>query len=118
MDAWWCNLQDKTSVYMAKRLMFTNHRFTIGGLGDALAVVVNRHYRNRVLCRVSKTLGKGYFTLGKEHSANISSGKGSLSSTFFGHSAKTLPSIKKHSAKKNTRQIKNEKIKKNSKTFF
>jgi hypothetical protein len=23
------------------------------------------HYRNRVLCRVSKTLGKGYFTLGK-----------------------------------------------------
>jgi hypothetical protein len=27
------------------------------------------HYRNRVLCRVSKTLGKGYFTLGKVHSA-------------------------------------------------
>jgi hypothetical protein len=23
------------------------------------------HYRNRVLCRVSKTLDKGYFTLGK-----------------------------------------------------
>jgi hypothetical protein len=23
------------------------------------------HYQNRVLCRVSKTLGKGYFTLGK-----------------------------------------------------
>jgi hypothetical protein len=23
------------------------------------------HYRNRVLCRVSKTLGKGYFPLGK-----------------------------------------------------
>jgi hypothetical protein len=23
------------------------------------------HYRNCVLCRVSKTLGKGYFTLGK-----------------------------------------------------
>jgi hypothetical protein len=23
------------------------------------------HYRNRVLCRVSKTLGKDYFTLGK-----------------------------------------------------
>jgi hypothetical protein len=23
------------------------------------------HYRNRVLCRVSKTLGKGHFTLGK-----------------------------------------------------
>lgn len=48
MDAWWCNLQDKTSVYMAKRLMFTNHRFTIGGLGDALAVVVNRQRREYI----------------------------------------------------------------------
>jgi hypothetical protein len=46
-------------------------------------------------------------TLGKEHSANISSAKGSLPSAFFGHSAKNLPSVKKHSAKKNTRQIKN-----------
>jgi hypothetical protein len=26
---------------------------------------LDEHYRNRVLCRVSKTLGKGYFTLGK-----------------------------------------------------
>jgi hypothetical protein len=79
------------------------------------------HYRNRVLCRVFKTLGKGYFMLGKKHSANISSAKGSLSSVFFfGHSAKTfpsvkkhlgktLPSVKKHLAKKNTRQIKNRK---------
>jgi hypothetical protein len=25
----------------------------------------NKHYRNRVLCRVSKTLGKGHFTLDK-----------------------------------------------------
>jgi hypothetical protein len=25
----------------------------------------NKHYRNHVLCRVSKTLGKGYFTLDK-----------------------------------------------------
>jgi hypothetical protein len=40
-------------------------------------------YRNRVLCRVSKTLVKGYFTLGKEHSAKISSAKGSLLSAFF-----------------------------------
>jgi hypothetical protein len=38
---------------------------------------------------VSKTLGKGYFTLGKafalgkEHSAKISSAKGSLPSVFF-----------------------------------
>jgi hypothetical protein len=26
---------------------------------------MDMHYRNRVLCRVSKTLGKGYFTIGK-----------------------------------------------------
>jgi hypothetical protein len=34
---------------------------------------------------VSKTLGKGYFTFGKgkEHSAQISSAKGSLPSAFF-----------------------------------
>jgi hypothetical protein len=41
------------------------------------------HCRNRVLCRVFKTLGKSYFTLGKEHSAKISSAKGSLQSVFF-----------------------------------
>jgi hypothetical protein len=63
------------------------------------------HYRNRVLCRVSKTLGKGYFTLGK----------GFFVEYFF---SDTLPSVEKHSIKKNTRQIKNRKIKKNSKTFF
>jgi hypothetical protein len=38
---------------------------------------------------------------------------------FFGHSAKTLPSVKKHSAKKNTRQIKKiEKIKKKQQNIF
>jgi hypothetical protein len=72
------------------------------------------HYRNRIFCRVSN----GYFTLDKslpsvtldkKHSANILSAKGSLSSTFFGHSAKTLPSVEKQSAKKSTRQIKNYK---------
>jgi hypothetical protein len=41
----------------------------------------NTHYRNRVLCRVSKTLGKGF--AGKEHSAKISSAKGSLPNAFF-----------------------------------
>jgi hypothetical protein len=30
-----------------------------------LPSTLHPHYRNRVLCRVSKTLGKGYFTLGK-----------------------------------------------------
>jgi hypothetical protein len=28
--------------------------------------IYNIHYRNRVICRVSKILGKCYFTLGKE----------------------------------------------------
>ena len=72
-------------------------------------------------------IGKGFFadyffrTLGKDftecrkapgkekHSANILSANGSLPSTFFGHSAKTLPSVEKHPAKKNTRQIKDRK---------
>jgi hypothetical protein len=59
--------------------------------GGGQLVDEDNHYRNRVLCRVSKTLGKGYFTLGKgfaetlgkEHSAKISSAKGSLPSAFF-----------------------------------
>jgi hypothetical protein len=37
-------------------------------------------------------------TLGKKYSANILSAKSSLPSTFFGHSAKTLSSLEKHSA--------------------
>jgi hypothetical protein len=36
------------------------------------------HYRNRVLCRVSKTLGKGYFILGKCYI-----GKGFFAEYFF-----------------------------------
>jgi hypothetical protein len=71
---------------------------------------------------VSKTLGKeslSSVTLDKKHSANILSAKGSLPSTFFGHSAKTLTSVEKHSAKKKTRQIKNrKKFKKTAKHFF
>jgi hypothetical protein len=53
---------------------------------------------------------------GKEYSA-----KGSLPSIFFVHSANTLPSVEKHSIKKNTRQIKNHKPrppKKEQKQFF
>jgi hypothetical protein len=37
-----------------------------------------KHYRNHVLCRVSKTLGKNHFTLNKKYLANILSAKGSL----------------------------------------
>jgi hypothetical protein len=40
------------------------------------------HYRTQLLCRVSQTLGKGYFTLGKERSANCTSATASLPSTF------------------------------------
>jgi hypothetical protein len=63
---------------------------------------------------VSKTLGKGYFTLGKEHSADILSAKGSLPSTFFGDFAECRKALGK---KKNTRQIKNRKNKKTAKHF-
>jgi hypothetical protein len=59
------------------------------------------HYRNRVLYRVSKTFGKVYFTLGKAFvKCNIRKktlGKKFFAEYFFfGHSAKTLPSVKKH----------------------
>jgi hypothetical protein len=74
------------------------------------------------LCRVSKTLDKGYFTLGKDfaecNTRQRTLGKRFFAEYFFGHSAKTLASVKKHSTKKNTRQIKNRKILKNSKTIF
>jgi DNA modification methylase len=63
------------------------------------------HYRNRVLCRVSKTLGKGYFTLGKDFM-----GKGFFAEYFF----RAL-----YRVSKNTRQIKNRKnLKKQQNIFF
>jgi hypothetical protein len=75
------------------------------------------HYRNRVLCRVSKTLGKGYFTLG--NSAKISSAKGSLPSAFFRTLGKDFAECQKALGKKKTLgKLRIEKIKKNSKTFF
>jgi hypothetical protein len=78
------------------------------------------HYRTRVRYRVSPTLDKGNFTLGKakEYTTNILSVNGSLSSTFFGHSAKTLSSVEKHSAKKSTRQINNRKKLKKQQNIF
>jgi hypothetical protein len=51
-----------------------------------------RHSANAIL-HSAKPLPS--VTLGKEHSANISSAKGSLSSTFFGHSAKTFAECQK-----------------------
>jgi hypothetical protein len=76
------------------------------------------HYRNRVLCRVSKTLGKGYFTLGKAfaecNTRQIFHRQMVLCRVlFFGHSAKTLPSVKKHSA-----NFRIEKIKKKQQNIF
>jgi hypothetical protein len=41
------------------------------------------HYRNQLLCRVSKTFGKTCKTLGKESSANCTSATASLLSTFY-----------------------------------
>jgi hypothetical protein len=57
---------------------------------------IKAHYRNCVLCRMSKTLGKDYFTLGKD-SVKISA----LGKDFVEYQ-KTL-------VKENTRQIKNRK---------
>jgi hypothetical protein len=48
------------------------------------------HYRNRVLYRVSKTVGKGYFTLGKGF-AECNTRQRTLDKDF-------MPSVKKHSA--------------------
>jgi hypothetical protein len=83
--------------------------------------VRSRHYRNRVLCRVSKTLGKGYFTLGKAFvECNTRQrtlgkdfiGKGFFAECFFSDTRQ------KHSAKKNTRQIKNRKNLKKQQNIF
>jgi hypothetical protein len=78
------------------------------------------HYRNRILCRVSKTLGKGYFTLGtgftlgKEHSANISSAKDSLPSAFFRTLGKDFCRVSKNTRQRKTLgKLRIEKIKKN-----
>jgi hypothetical protein len=83
-----------------------------------------QHYRNRVLCRVSKTLDKGYFTLGKGFAEcntrqRFHRQRVLCRVLFFGHSAKILPSVKRHSRKKNTRQIKNRKnLKKKQQNIF
>jgi hypothetical protein len=75
---------------------------------------------------VSKTFGKGYFTLGKEHSAKISSAKGSLPSAFFGQSAMLFSDNRQRLCRlsKSTRQRKTlgklriEKIKKKQQNIF
>jgi hypothetical protein len=73
------------------------------------------HYRNRVLCRVSKTLGKDYFTLGKGFAEckntrqRFHRQRVLCRVLFFGHSAKCQKALGK---------LRIEKIKKNSKIFF
>jgi hypothetical protein len=58
-------------------------------------------------------------TLGKEHSANILSAKGSLPSTFFRTLGKDFAECRKALGKKKTLgKLRIEKNKKNSKTFF
>jgi hypothetical protein len=61
------------------------------------------HYRNRFLCRVSKTLGKGYFTLGKYFI-----GKWFFVEYFFWFAE----------CRKGLGKLRIEKIQKNIKTFF
>jgi hypothetical protein len=71
------------------------------------------HYRNRVLCRVSKTLGKDYFTIGKGFAeCNTRQktlgkdfiGKGFFTECFFSDTRQRL-----YRVSKSTRQIKNRK---------
>jgi hypothetical protein len=58
-------------------------------------------------------------TLGKEHSANILSAKGSLPSTFFLTLGKDFAECQKALGKeKHSANFRIEKIEKNSKTFF
>jgi hypothetical protein len=87
-----------------------------------------RHYRNRVLCRVSKTLGKGYFTLGKGFAeCNTRQrtlgkdfiGKGFFAECFFSDTRQRLCRVPKSTRQRKTLdKLRIEKIKKNSKTFF
>jgi hypothetical protein len=66
----------------------------------------------------TRVLWRVYQTLGKTYSENIWQ-RVICWILFFGHSAKILPSVEKHSAKKSTRQSKNhKKPKKTVKTFF
>jgi hypothetical protein len=58
-------------------------------------------------------------TLGKEHSAKISSAKGSLPSAFFRTLGKDFAECQKNTRQRKTLgKLRIEKIKKNSKTFF
>jgi hypothetical protein len=69
----------------------------------------DNHYRNHVFCRVSKTLGKDFAECNTRQTFYR---QRVFAKYFFGHSVKTLSSVK------NTRQIKNRKNPKNNKTFF
>jgi hypothetical protein len=71
---------------------------------------------------VSQTLSKGNFVLGKAftkclHSANILSVNNYLTNTFLG-TRKDFVECRKHSAKKNTPQIKNHKKPKKQQIIF
>jgi hypothetical protein len=76
------------------------------------------HYRNRVLCRVSKTLGKSYFTLGKAfteyNTRQIFYRQRVLCRVLFSDTRQRLCRVSK-----STRQINNrKKLKKTAKQFF
>jgi hypothetical protein len=81
------------------------------------------HYRNRVLCRVSKTLGKGYFTLGKCfaecNTRQRFQRQRVLCRVLFSDTRQRLYRVSKSTRQRKTLgKLRIEKIKKNSKTFF
>jgi hypothetical protein len=69
------------------------------------------YYRNRVLCRVSKTLGKGYFTLGKAFAEcntrqrtldKYFIGKGFIAEYFFSNTRQRLCRVSKSTRQRKT----------------
>jgi hypothetical protein len=77
---------------MSKRWGMTSHEFS--------------HYRNRILCRVSKTLGKGYFTLGKGfaecNTRQRTLGKGFFAECFFSDTRQRLCRVSKSTRQRKT----------------
>jgi hypothetical protein len=88
----------------------------------------NNHYRNHVLCRVSKTLGKGYFTLGKAFAEcntrqrtldKYFIGKEFFAEYFFSDTRQRLCRVPKSTRQRKTLgKLRIEKIKKKQQNIF
>jgi hypothetical protein len=91
-------------------------------------LVWHTHYRNRVLCRMSNTLGKGYFTLGKGFTEcntrqrtldKYFIGKGFFAEYFFSDTRQRLCRVSESTRQRKTLgKLRIDFLKKNSKTFF